>query len=227
MITCSLLVDGVVEDFFVSFVYAANIAEDRRELWADIQRHSEDPMFHNKPWLIMGDFNETLDGEEHSGFAVSPSITSGMRDFQDTVRCCSLVDMSYHGPMFTWCNKRDAWLISKKLDRVLINEVWNQSFSESYSVFESGGCSDHLRCRFKLRNEARRPRGPFKFSNVLMTSLEFMSTVREFWDNTNALYHSTSALFRFGKKTESSKADSSFFGQKEATSHLFTCRRSA
>lgn len=166
LITCSILVDGVAEEFFVTFVYAANLAEDRRELWLDIQHHFDAPMFRNKPWLIMGDFNETLDGEEHSGFEDSPSITSGMRDFQDTTRYCSLVDMSFHGPLYTWCNKREESLICKKLDRVLVNETWNHSFSESYGVFESGGCSGHLRCRFKIGTEARRPRGSFKFSNV-------------------------------------------------------------
>lgn len=56
--------------------------------------------------MILGDFNETLDMSEHSNVDCSPVITPGMRMFQDTVNYCSLVDMAYHVPLFTWNNKR-------------------------------------------------------------------------------------------------------------------------
>lgn len=46
--------------------------------------------------------------------------------------------MGYHGPLFTWCNKREEGLICKKLDRVLINEVWLHNL-KAYCVFEPGG----------------------------------------------------------------------------------------
>ncbi|XP_010473202.1 PREDICTED: uncharacterized protein LOC104752695 [Camelina sativa] len=99
-----------------------------------------------------------------------------MRDFQDTVAHCSLLDMSYHGPLFTWCNRRDEDPICKKLDRILVNEVWARTFPDAYSVFESGGCSDHLRCRFQLGASIQRSRGPLKFSNVVATMPDFLPT---------------------------------------------------
>lgn len=68
-------------------------------------------MFRNKPLIIFGDINEILEGEEQSGFESSPNITSGMRDFQNVARHCSLLDLAYHGPMFTWCNKREDGLV--------------------------------------------------------------------------------------------------------------------
>lgn len=92
----------------------------------------------------MGEFNETLDIEEHSHFDVTPMVTSGLREFQDVVRHCSLGDMRVHGPLFTWCNKRENNLICKKLDRVLLNVDWSPTFPQSYYVMESRGCSDHL-----------------------------------------------------------------------------------
>lgn len=79
-------------------------------------------MFRRKPWLIAGDFNEILDMEEHSNYLDHPTITSGMRDFQEVVRYFSVVDLGGHGPMFTWCNKRREGLICKKLDRLLVND---------------------------------------------------------------------------------------------------------
>jgi len=79
----------------------------------------------NKPWMIYGDFIETLKIEEHSLSQNNPLITAGMRNFQDTVRYGSLSNMKFHAPLFTWCNKRDNdELICNKLDRVLVNDQW-------------------------------------------------------------------------------------------------------
>lgn len=71
----------------------------------------------------MRDFNEVLDGDEHSNYQDSGLITSGMRDFENVIQYCSLVDMGYQGPKFTWCNKRKYETIYKKLDRILVNET--------------------------------------------------------------------------------------------------------
>lgn len=83
--------------------------------------------------------------------------------------------------------------------------LWNRLFPDSYSVFESGGCSDHLRCRFKTGTETQRRRGPFKFSNVITSLPEFLPTLQDYWDSSPALYHSTSAIFRFAKKLKALK----------------------
>lgn len=205
MITCSVLVEGSDEEFVVSFIYASNFVEERRELWEDIKNHHDTPMLRHKAWLIMGDFNEILDGEEHSRFEDTPFIPQGMREFQTTVQYCSFADMSYNGPLYTWNNKREEGLVSKKLDRVLVNEEWNRKFPMSYSVFEAGGCSDHLRCKFKLGVDLPRPRGPFKFSNVIIALPEVLPTIQDYWDTTSELYHSTSAMFRFSKKLKALK----------------------
>ncbi|XP_010512971.1 PREDICTED: uncharacterized protein LOC104788901 [Camelina sativa] len=130
-----------------------------------MRSHHDSPLFRNKPWLLMGDFNEILDGEEHSDHSVSPVISPGMREFQDVVNHCNLMDMGSHGPLFTWVNKRDDGLISKILDRVLNNDIWLHRFSRAYCVFESGGCSDHLCSRLQLDMGTPALKKPFKFVN--------------------------------------------------------------
>ncbi|XP_024009246.1 uncharacterized protein LOC112084357 [Eutrema salsugineum] len=59
--------------------------DDRRELWGALRAHQDSPMIRNKPWILLGDYNEIFDGEEHSEFANSPTISAGMRDFQEMV----------------------------------------------------------------------------------------------------------------------------------------------
>ncbi|KAL1198983.1 hypothetical protein V5N11_004951 [Cardamine amara subsp. amara] len=123
-----------------------------------------------------------------------------MRNFQEVVRYCSLSDMSTHGPKFTWCNKQEEGVICKKLDRVLHNMSWTQSFSQSYCVMESGGCSDHLRGKIFVSSDIQKPKGPFKFTNAIASQPEFLLAVEDHWRQSSPLFHSTSSLFWFSKK---------------------------
>lgn len=122
IITCSVYIEGRPDEFFVSFVYASNFVADRKSLWSDIKHHHNLPLFRDKAWMICGDFNEILEGDDHSLHDSSPPTPAGMRDFQDLVRICELTDMSYQGQRFTWCNKRQDGVICKKLDRVLVSK---------------------------------------------------------------------------------------------------------
>lgn len=205
LITCSVLMDGSDEEFFCSFVYASNFMEERKMLWEDLKTHQNSPMFRNKPWIVFGDFNEILDVQEHSNFAVSPMVSSGMRDFQDVIRYCSFTEMTSHGPQYTWCNKREEGLICKKLDRVIVNDSWLLAYPQSHCLFEAGGCSDHMRCRIQIRAPTAKTRRPFKFTNVLTRFPDYLPMVDTFWSGTEALYISTSALYLLTKKLKTLK----------------------
>lgn len=184
------------EEFFCSFVYASNQVEERKILWEDLCHHHDSPLFEQKPWIIMGDFNEILDGGEHSEFESLVRSPTGMRDFQRTALRCQLSDLGYQGPLSTWCNKRDEGLVCKKLDRVLVNNVALQRFGNAYAVFEPGVCSDHLRRKIQLVQEPEKIRRPFKYVNAIGRLPTFLPMVKEYWDSTEKLFHSTSAMFR-------------------------------
>lgn len=205
MITCSVKLEDYEDEFFCSFIYALNSMEEQKELWKDLQDHSGSLIIRQKPWMLMGDFNEILDVEEHSSFEYAPIITPGMQDFQEITNQCSLVDLALHGPLYTWCNKRENYLILKKLDRVLVNDEWMQIYPQSYSVFEAGGCSDHLRCRIHLSSNKERRKSPFKFVNAITELAEFKPLLEQHWKESEQIFMSTSSLFRFSKKLKSLK----------------------
>lgn len=148
--------------------------------------------------------NEILRSGEHSNYVAS-SPSSGMLEFRDVVAYCSLLDLGYHGSQFTWSNKQQEGIICKKLDRMLVNEKWIDDNPHSYCVFESGGCSDHLRSRFYRDNRRMERKKPFKFVNVLTTLPQFEETVGEFWEKTEPLFVSTSAIYRLSKKLKAIK----------------------
>ena len=170
VLTVSIWIEGG-EEFFYSIVYALNTMEERMELWTDLKLHQDSLIIRNKPWLIAGDFNETLNMEDHLWHEVFPMVTQGMREFGDVVQYCSLMDLGSHGPHYKWCKKRTERLILKKIDSVMFNDHWLDAYPQSYAMFETGGCLDRLRCRIQLHSELSRPRRPFKFVNTI-TELE-------------------------------------------------------
>lgn len=204
IITCLVELKGE-EEFYCSCIYASNQVEGRRELWEDIAHHYCSPRFKNKAWMIMGDFNEIFDGAESSRVDNMSRIPGGMRDFQSVVLQCQLTDMAYQGPQFTWSNKREEGIICKKLDRVLLNEEGLQRFSNAYAVFEAGGCSDHLRCKVQLFPPREKIKRPFKYVSVIGSLPDYLPMLQRYWDTTERLFHSTSALFRFSKKLKQLK----------------------
>lgn len=183
------------------FLYiSSNQVDERKKLREDLVFHHEAPCFRNKAWMIMGDFNEILDGVESSRFEDMSRIPGGMRDFQSLVLPCQLTDMAYQGPRYTWCNKREEGVICRKLDRVLLNDEALCRFSNAYSIFEAGGCSDHMRCKVQLVTSSEKIKRPFKYVNAISSVPSFHPMVQKYWDSTVRMYHSTSAMFCFSKK---------------------------
>ncbi|KAL5798919.1 hypothetical protein ACOSQ2_003739 [Xanthoceras sorbifolium] len=58
----------------------------------------------NLPWLIGGDFNEILRGDEKDRGLVR--MGSAMDGFREAVDSCNLLDMGFSGNKFTWCNRQ-------------------------------------------------------------------------------------------------------------------------
>lgn len=103
-----------------------------------------------------------------------------MRDFQKMVLHFQLTDMGYQGPLYTWCNKREEGLVCKKLDMVLMNSVAMHRFTNTYSVFLPGGCSDHMRCKIRVLQAKEKIRRPCKYVNAIGRLPDFLPIVKEY-----------------------------------------------
>lgn len=72
------------------------------------------------PWMLIGDFNQILCADENRGGR--PTAAANMTLFVDMIQQCSLHDLGFDGPRYTWSNMRqDADLVQERLDRVLCN----------------------------------------------------------------------------------------------------------
>ncbi|GKA50713.1 RNA-directed DNA polymerase, eukaryota, reverse transcriptase zinc-binding domain protein [Tanacetum coccineum] len=84
--------------FFCTIVYASNSGHERKRLWHSLGVHRQ--VVNGISWVILGDFNVTLNVNEHSnGSSVSSAY---MIDFQKCVADLEIEDILSSGFQFTW-----------------------------------------------------------------------------------------------------------------------------
>ncbi|KAH0867071.1 hypothetical protein HID58_074093 [Brassica napus] len=205
MITLWVKYKGSGDMFPCSFVYAFNHANERRELWREMEVIGRSAG--QIPWIIQGDFNVALTSQEHSSFMNTRVDRNAIKDFQDVVLKCDMMDIAQVGPTFTWTNCQAENPISKKLDRVMANSSWINAFPQSFATFESGGVSDHLRMHIQLRDMSPSNAKPFKFFTNLTSHPRFLEVVGRIWHEAPPLFHSRAALGKLQEKLKALKIE--------------------
>ena len=100
-----------------STVYASPRSVERCILWENLIKVAD---LHNKPWVIAGDFNEPLLGEDKFG-GKSVNISRSLL-FKDCLDKCYMVDLGFLGPRYIWTNRREIKnLIQERIDRYFMN----------------------------------------------------------------------------------------------------------
>ncbi|KAK4384231.1 hypothetical protein Sango_3080300 [Sesamum angolense] len=96
----------------------------------------------NVPWLLGGDFNAVLDMSEVSG--ASWDIRVAMNEFNDCILQTGLLSLPMQGERFTWHNcSLDGRSLWKRLDRLLVNDVWMDRWPNLYYTCLTPRTSDH------------------------------------------------------------------------------------
>nr|GEV67332.1 hypothetical protein [Tanacetum cinerariifolium] len=102
-----------------------------------------------KSWILLGDFNVALNLED--SFSSSSQLTSPMIEFKDCMENIEVMDLNCSVLHYTWNHKPkgDGGLL-KKLDRVMGNIEFIDSFSGAYVVFQPYRISDHSPAILKI-----------------------------------------------------------------------------
>ncbi|KAJ8420595.1 LOW QUALITY PROTEIN: hypothetical protein Cgig2_027130 [Carnegiea gigantea] len=116
-------------------IYASAHAQPHEQLW--IQLHQFVAQC-NRPWLVAGDFNETvhLSERNHGGI----EMIRRWDKFNYWIKNCGIVDLGFTGTKFT-CSRGRSWEAMKqaRLDRALCNMAWRTRFpDESYNRTQEG-----------------------------------------------------------------------------------------
>lgn len=124
MRNCILLAGTILPNFECVLVniYAPNDVSQRSRLWVSLSHLRAD---FDKPWCLVGDFNEIRHLGERRG---SSRRDKGMRDFNQFIENLELTDPPMMGRQFTWCNSNDDGRWSR-IDRVLMSSEWVERFN--------------------------------------------------------------------------------------------------
>ncbi|XVE49038.1 hypothetical protein DITRI_Ditri01bG0049900 [Diplodiscus trichospermus] len=165
--------------FLFSAIYGYNDEIARRQLWSHLGSLASS--YQNLPWLLAGDFNVIFHPTESSRYDRSQGFSADTKEFRE---CLHQLVVFYHislGPLFTWSNKQHEGFIAKKLDRVLVNEEWLSTFSNSRVDFLPPGISDHCPAFIQLCHKEFSPPKLFKFFNFWANHPDFMRVVGQSW----------------------------------------------
>ncbi|GJV05570.1 hypothetical protein Tco_1343226 [Tanacetum coccineum] len=148
----------------------------------------------------MGDFNVALNiADSHSG---SPQMNLAMIEFKDCVYNIEVMDINSTGLHFTWNQKlKDGDGVLKKLDRIMGNIEFIDSFPGAHAIFQPYRISDHSLAVLKIPTLTSTKPKPFKLFNFIMFKSKFLEVVADFW-NRNVEGHT---MFQVVNKMKSLK----------------------
>ncbi|GJR59181.1 RNA-directed DNA polymerase, eukaryota, reverse transcriptase zinc-binding domain protein [Tanacetum coccineum] len=162
---------------FSSFIYAANGNLDRKNLWAELNRHKH--ITNGKLWFFRGDMNVILNTNEHSA---GVSFTNNdMREFRDCVNMIEVEDL---------CN------------RVMVNEDFVKCFYKAHVIFKPYLVSDHSQVVVIIPNGMEKKKRAFKFANYIADKETFLPTVNTEWKKQVDGFY----MFQLSKKLRSLKS---------------------
>lgn len=162
--------------FHSTFVYGALEIAKRQEVWKLLTDISETR--NDKPWFLMGDFNEIVDNSEKTGGKIRPE--SSFTHFLSFLCTCDLFDIRHTGNYLLWRGTRHTHLVHCRLDRALANNTWSEKFSNGRSHYLQFEGSDHRPIITTFDTRKRKTNKIFRYDRRLRDNTE----VKEIIDKT-------------------------------------------
>lgn len=166
------------EEFYLTVVYGYNERRNRNDLWHELRYQNN--IIGDKPWLLMGDFNITINSSVKTGR--HRVDRNAITDFTDCVQDLDLVVIQSTGFKYTRSNRRKGDNRTyTKIDHMLCNEQWKNLIPHFQLVHETLLSLDHSPCILSIQLNHRFGPKPFKFMKGWMRHPTFPSILRSVW----------------------------------------------
>ncbi|XP_016454638.1 uncharacterized protein LOC107778834 [Nicotiana tabacum] len=163
--------------FILTLVYAKCDVIEMIELWDSMYGLATDMSL---PWIVGSNFNVIWDEEEK--FGGLPVHMNEVIDFRHCVNTCNLFDIGFKWSIYTWWNGRaEDDCIFKRLDRVLTNVEFQQSFPGLEINHLSKIGSDHIPLQLNTSANTVPIKKSFGFLNNWTKHELFIDAVKENW----------------------------------------------
>ena len=188
---CSISLSDGSSPFLATFVYAKCTRRERYSLWEEVSALGASIQ---TPWCVGGDFNIITSPSEREGGS-SPNLNA-IADFNDFICVNGLLDFGFSGVPFTWEQSTGT---KQRLDRVLFNNSWSDSFTQTTISHGMLQHSDHRPLLLKFLNSFEKPKSSFKFLNMWTLHPDFLKEIEANWNmpaRTSGLRKLKEKLFR-------------------------------
>lgn len=159
--------------FYITNVYAP-CEDNARQPFFD--RLSDLRHLLSGPWMILGDFNIYRYAYEKSNDNIN---WTGMSIFNAWIQHQGLLEVEVPNRRYTWTNKRRIPTMAK-LDRILINTDWSQSFVCTSAKSEVATTSDHTPIIVDIKADLPSSK-LFKLENYWLQMPVFQNLVTQSW----------------------------------------------
>lgn len=168
----------------VTFVYRDPREENCYLMWNKLKALKQN---NDRPWLVIGDFNEALWDFEH--LSDTPRLESQMVAFKETLETCELVDLGFSGVPFTYDNNWAGTAnVRLWLDRAKATNSWRNLFPFYFVTHVLSSCSDHVALVLKgvpeLGNAGPRAR---QYEVFWEWAPSLPDVIKEAWDSVGAV----------------------------------------
>ncbi|XP_028079594.1 uncharacterized protein LOC114281340 [Camellia sinensis] len=165
-------------------VYANPNPTQKNTLWDNLEETAESM---DKPWLVVGDFNDYGNLSERRSFSIRHNTTRSQKNL-DRVDKCNLIDLGSFGPNMTWTNNKQGMANTvERLDQAMCNADWRAMFLEATIRVLSKTYSDHspLVVYTQGMHSLTPPLRPFRFEAAWMSHPSLPDIIESAWTTIN------------------------------------------
>ena len=197
--------------WLISSVYTSPCLVERKILQSNL---SQVALLHNLPWLLLGDFNEILCGNDKlRGRQMNLNRALEFKAYLDD---CNFLDLGFSGPKYTWSNLRQVTdLILECINRCFANPTWRVLFPEAMVTHLPRVFSDHCPVLLELsRPPPTTTEKPFRFHAMWIHHSNFPDVVRKAWESDPNLHLAIRNFVDRAKQWNRSVFGNIFLGRK-------------
>ena len=154
-----------------TIIYAKCTRAERTVLWEDLRNLN----ISESPWMVGGDFNIIAAASEREGGA-APNFNA-INDFGAFILDCGLNDAGFEGYPFTW---KDPG-IKQRLDRILVNHDWLDTFLSHKVIHGVSRNSDHKPLIFYSDVAVQHRKSQFRFQDMWFKHPDCLKVIENNW----------------------------------------------
>ena len=174
-----MTVEGDNNTFWLSYIYGNPVGKLRREQWYDMMRSESAWFLHNKPRILIGDFNDIKGRKEKQG-GVTRSVAS-FNLFNQMTSVLGIHDVKTIGGKFTWVGKRSRYSIMTRIDRALANCDWLDMFPAATVSLLPWIGSDHRPLLLDTMSSSWKKPRTFRYDTRWRLFPEVKQVIEQIW----------------------------------------------